>query len=737
MIRGSKMNEETIHGTIVSIVFETDNGFKICDLDTGDCLITIKGSLPSVQVGETISAVGKFEVHKRYGEQFVVESYTKELPTGYDEIIGFLSSGLIPGVGIKTAKYIVDEFGDESIDIIINDPLQLTCVKGISEEKAYKISDACMIHKDMSNLVGFLTKHGINAKHAVKLYKKYGSMATDLIKSNPYRLLEDIPRIRFEKVDALALQLDYPENSYRRVCAYIIYILKSSYIRGHVYLPLMDIVYNVRVINVSEEDIVHCIGILEEEGSIVVIDGEDDRHVYLRYMYECQSFVAKKLKELSANIYHLNEDEVARGIQSFEQQTGYILASLQKEAIRTAASNGVSIITGGPGTGKTTIIKGILNLMTSLGQDVFLCAPTGRAAKRMSEMCNHEAKTIHRLLEVSSDIENDDDYYVMFKKNENEPLECDVLIVDESSMIDIILMYHLLKAVNDGCRVVFVGDKDQLPSVGPGKVLKDMLDSGLFATVTLNEIYRQESESLITVNAHRINNGQLPKLNVSDKDFFLIKRDNQERCLDTLVDVCVNRLPQTYNIDPRRDIQVLIPTKKGICGVLNVNKVLQSYLNPPSKHKKERLFGDILFREGDRVMQIRNNYNIEWERQSTLEYGKGVFNGEMGILTSIDTKGKIAHVVFDDERIVRYEFEQLNDLELCYAITVHKSQGSEFDYIVLPLFYTSPILMTRNLLYTAITRAKKMVVLIGKEDCLVHMINNNTEELRYTGLLRE
>ncbi len=729
--------ERSLQGRIEEIIYENEeNGYKICDVDCHGELVTIRGSLPFLHIGERIRATGHWETHKAYGEQFIVENYEKELPTSIEDIHNFLSSGLINGVGSVTAALIVERFGESALHVMMEKPEELESIRGISHNKAMKIGQAFREQFQMSNIVMFFQRYGIGTNLAVKVYKKYGGSAVDVVESNPYRLVEDITGIGFRTADQIAQSLGLPKDSYNRICAGLLHLLSEGYQNGHVFLPEEQLLrLGGALLESTREDVVHCLGLLEQEIRVVIVEGQYGKHVYLRYLFECEQFVAQKLHALANYHFTLDERHFEDSVRQFENRSHLILDTKQLAAIRVAGEHGVSIITGGPGTGKTTIIKAVMQLLFAGGLRCMLAAPTGRAAKRMTETCGMEAKTIHRLLEVNYGMSEEPDLDVRFNKGEKDPLDTEALIIDETSMVDILLLYHLLKATKPGTRLIFVGDKDQLPSVGPGKVLRDLIASDCFPVVVLDEIYRQESESLIAVNAHRINRGEMPDLNVRDKDFFLLRRRTQQDCLNAVTELCVSRLPKAYGIDPFQDLQVIIPTKKGVCGVRNANMVLQSVLNPSSPEKKEKELHGVLFREGDRVMQIRNNYEIEWRKASnSMVKGNGVFNGEMGILEQLDGKAKQAVVVFDDDRVVVYDWQNLTDLEHCYAVTVHKSQGSEFDFCVIPVFPTTPMLMTRNLLYTAITRAKKLAVLVGSEDCLRNMIANNAEQLRYTGL---
>ncbi len=731
-----------IRGTVEDIVYENEeSGFKICYVRVGDEYITVKGIFPFLNIGEQISAVGRWESHREYGEQFVAESYEKFLPVAAADIKGFLASGLIEGVGQITAGLIVDAFGEKTLDVIINEPHRLESVRGISHNKAVKISQAVAGHSESSGIVMFFNKYGIGTSCALNVYKTFGKNALALVEENPYQISAQVKGFSFKMADKIGMSMGLPPDSYNRICACIMYRLEYSLGEGHTFLPADLLLRDVcDYTGCNMETAKESLGILQIQNEIVCMKGEYGVHVYIKYINMCEVYAESKLNELSNVNLKISNRTFNDAVKSFENNSGFVLDERQRDAVRAAGENGVLIITGGPGTGKTTIIKAIIHMLEMEGKKCLLGAPTGRAAKRMANACGKEAKTIHRLLEMDymldegADSSSLDSHILAFKKNEESPLDADAVIIDEVSMVDTILMYHLLKAIRRKTRLILVGDRDQLPSVGAGKVLRDIIDTNEFKTITLDEIYRQESDSLIAVNAHRINNGQMPIVNNSDKDFFLMKKTNAPMCAELIKELCSIRLPKAYGINPMSDIQVIIPTKKGVCGTVNINKELQACLNPAEHKKQEAELHGVIFREGDRVMQIKNNYDAEWEDlYDPSVNGKGVFNGEMGILQSIDKKNRTVSVLFDDNRIVFYDFNKMNELEHCYAVTVHKSQGSEFDYCIIPIIDGAPMLMTRNLLYTAITRAKKMVVLVGLEERIRMMIDNNSEVLRYTG----
>lgn len=738
-------NEITLQGTVIDIIFENDeNGYKICDvLCQGEYTVTARGTMPFLFVGEIVTLQGHYENHKVYGDQFIVSGYVKNLPDNVEDIEIFLASGLIEGVGPATAKAIVKRFGAETIQVILNSPDKLESIRGITHVRALRIADTFKEYEQMSDLIIFFNKYGISTGIALKIYQKYGGLAIEIIQKNPYRLIDDIPEIGFKTADRIGKSMDYGNDSGSRICAGILYILSAGIGMGHSCLPEDRLIQETAsLLELSQSNVQAYLETLHNLGRIQCIGDGFPRKIFLSYMYTCEAYIAKRLLALSHNNNEITTQHFSKSIRSFEIQNEIILDDNQKDAIRASSVQGFSVITGGPGTGKTTIIKALVHLLTGKKKKCVLAAPTGRAAKRMTEACGLPAKTIHRLLEFSAmrreedwSGENPEDLRLEFGRNEKYPLDLNVLIIDEASMVDTLLLYHLLKAVPTDAQLIFVGDKDQLPSVGPGNVLKDIIQSESFHVTTLNTIYRQESQSMIAYNAHRINQGLMPELNYKERDFFLLSRNTPDDTMHTLLDVVCRRLPNTYGINPMEDIQVIIPNKKGTCGVMNANRLLQQQLNPPDPLKNEHMSGLGVFREGDRVMQIKNNYDIEWfKRMQTGVSGKGIFNGEMGIILSIDNKNKTVQILFDEDRVAEYEFNCLNQIEHCYAITVHKSQGSEFDYCVIPVLSAPPMLMTRNILYTAITRAKKMVILVGNGYCIETMVSNDKEQIRYTHL---
>jgi len=728
------MDLTVIEGIIDDIIYKNEaNGYTVCDIAAGKQVVTAVGYMPFINEGETIKATGRWVKHPDYGDQFKVESYEKILPQTADNIEKYLASGIIKGVGPATAAKIVQKFGSSALEIISNEPQRLAEIKGISLEKALNIGQALNEQKGLRDVVMFLQEYGISPSVCVKIHRAYADMAVARIRENPYRLCEDVFGIGFKTADRIAMKLGIDPASRFRIRSGIKYVLSRAASNGHTYLP-EDVLreYTTQLLGTKDIDIEDALISLIFDKAVQVERSSSASRVYLSSFYTAEQGVCKRLLELAGTIYNRNTDELDVKIGRFETEEGLQLDRMQREAVREAMVNGLMVITGGPGTGKTTIIKCIIRLLMEDGHKIALAAPTGRAAKRMTETTGFEAKTIHRLLEIGY---TTDESELVFQRNEENPVEADVVIIDEMSMVDILIMYHLLKAVPPGARVILVGDADQLPSVGAGSVLMDILDCSCIKKVKLTEIFRQAGESMIIVNAHRINKGEPPILNAKDKDFFFLSRNNQESILRTVIDLCSRRLPETYGLDPLRDIQVLSPAKKGPAGVINLNTELQKALNPPDKRKAEKASRSYILREGDRVMQIKNNYSLRWERSDNPYIdGTGVFNGDMGTIIRIDEEEMKIRVLFDDDRIAEYDFSMLDEVEPCFAVTIHKSQGSEFPVVVMPVFPGPEILMTRNLLYTAVTRAKKMVVLVGDEEALYKMIGNKRETLRYSGL---
>jgi len=728
---------DTIQGTVEEIVFTNEsNGFTVCDIMCNKKIVTVVGYMPYLSKGETVTIHGKWVVHPDYGEQFKSEYYEKVLPSTETAIFKYLSSGIIKGIREATARKIIDEFGDKALEVIENNPEKLARIKGISEKKALEIGQAFEAQRGVRNIVMFLQQYGISPNYAVKVHKRFGNDAIEQIKKNPYILSEEIYGIGFKTADRIAANMGIEPNSIERIKAGTKYTLTYNSAGGHTFLPrnvLVNLASNL--LGVNELEVENAIISLMIDKTIYVEKSEGMEAVYLTPFHVAEMGVAHRLYHLASASPKLQTGNIHYEISQIESETGIILAEQQREAVIEALQSGVLVITGGPGTGKTTTINTIIKLMEKRNYSIALAAPTGRAAKRMSEMTGKEAKTLHRLLEIGFIDEGSEQ---QFMRDESNPLDYDVIIIDEMSMVDILLMNSLLKAIVPGTCLIMVGDVDQLPSVGPGNVLKDIIESGVVKVVRLTEIFRQAQESMIVVNAHKINRGEYPEWNVKDKDFYFMPRETAADIVNTIIELCQKRLPGFYGYHSIYDIQVLTPMRKSPVGVMNLNTELQKALNPASRSKNEKVFRDIIYREGDKVMQVKNNYNIVWTKINGCdEEGTGVFNGDVGYIEKIDDEENVIFVVFDDDKRVKYDYSQLGELELAYAVTVHKSQGSEFPVVVMPMFPGAPMLMSRNLFYTAVTRAKELVVLVGKESVMRTMVDNNRETQRYSGLGRK
>ena len=726
--------ENKIVGTVTEIVYYNSvNGYAVCDIETEEDTITAVGYMPYIAGGDKVTLTGEWTFHQDYGPQFKVEFFEKNMPSEINDILKYLASGSIKGVRLATAQKIVDMFGEDTLNILEKEPEKLSKIHGISRKKALEIGAEYVKQQGVRNIVMYLQKFGITPQSAVKVYKRYGSSSVETIKENPYVLSETVYNIGFKTADKIALEMGISPNAPIRIEGAVKHILSNSSMNGHTYVPkdiLLDEVCSFLSITVEEAENVIVKMIFESKLKNEIYN-DGNQKIYLPKLYEAEVYVAHKIKKIAENNTLEKGIDIEKVIKDIEKTNDITLAEHQKSAIYCAMEKGATVITGGPGTGKTTIINTIIQIMDKLDKNVMLAAPTGRAAMRMTEVCGIEAKTIHRLLE-SSFSENDDN--MNFAKNEDNPLDCDIVIIDEMSMVDILLIQSLLKALKSHTRLIMVGDSDQLPSVGAGNVLRDIINSGVVPTVSLTEIFRQAKESAIVVNAHKINRGEYPEFNKSGTDFFMVKRDTAVDISQSIVDLFINRLPKAYKYNSLYQIQILSPTRKGITGVNELNIALQKVINPPHKKKKEKAFKNITFREGDTVMQTRNNYDMEWTKlEKPEETGFGIFNGDIGYIHRIDKEMESATIVFDDKLCI-YEFSKFEDLDLAYAVTVHKSQGSEFDVIIMPMYPCAPMLQNRNLFYTAVTRAKKLVVLVGRESCVQKMVENKSEQIRYTGL---
>ena len=722
-------NLTTIKGLIQEVIYRNDeNNYTVVLVEVNDEFITATGKFPIINEGEWVELNGKFILNKKYGEQFAVDSVKLSPPNTKEGIIRYLSSGLISGVGPITATNIVNKFGEATLDIIRYNPERLAEVKNVSKKKAEDICRAYEEVHQMQNAVMIMQQYKISTNLAIKIYNQYGEGTEDILKNNPYKMVEDIDGVGFFTADRIAMAMGVPETSDFRIRAGILHVLKENADKnGNTcmqVLALIEGVFEILKIPDLQERVEGLVEKLILDGYLRKIEMADEEFVCLSQYYKIEKVLADTLLLLDGDSDSTKLD-VEGDISLYEQTSHIQMHEHQKDAVRIAVNNGVSIITGGPGTGKTTIVKCMLRIFKSMGKKVKLMAPTGRAAKRLSESTGEDASTIHRALEM---VGGEDSKFIFNSQNK---LSYDVIIVDEVSMVDSQLMYYLVRSVKRGSKLVLVGDKDQLASVGAGNVLADMLASGCFATMCLTQIYRQSEDSLIIVNAHEINNGKMPKLDNRSKDFFFERRENNDEVLQSIIDMCVTRIPRFLGVDSS-NIQVLAPMKNGVVGIDNINKCLQEKINPPSLSKFEIETDKVIYRKGDRVMQTSNNYERSWERDGV--FGSGVFNGDIGVITDVNLQTSEIEISFEDGRVVRYIKADLSEITLSYAITIHKSQGSEFDVIVVPVVSGPPMLLTRNLLYTAVTRAKKMVVLIGTKQCVARMVNNNYTKIRYTML---
>lgn len=720
-----------IKGIIQDILFQNeDNGYVVARIKEGSEIITIVGCVPDIREGQNLLVKGEWIVHPKFGRQLKVNYSEIITPSSLVGIERYLGSGVISGIGPVTAKKIVEKFGEESLDILDYHIERLREIEGIGEKKINLIYDSYSKQREVRNIMVFLQTYNISSSQCVKIYKKFGAESINTVKENPYLLCEEIAGIGFKTADKIARSLGIDSESTYRIQSGINYIVSEFCILGNTYMPMKKLIVEAEKTLVVPDSLIEeniYKSAAEQKIKVEVIQGENCVFTLPYYFHEIG--VTKKLILLATTEFTNIDVLLDKEIQDFEAAKGINFAQIQREAIKGAVESGIEIITGGPGTGKTTIINCIIDLFEKAGLKVLMAAPTGRAAKRMTEATGKEAKTIHRLLEMGFNSEDEGG----FSKGEDSPLECDVVIIDEASMIDIMLMNSLLSAIEIGTRLIIVGDVDQLPSVGPGNVLSDLIESNCIKVVKLKDIFRQTKESLIVLNAHKINSGEMPILNEGDKDFFFLKCDGSTNILKTLLELIDKRLPNFNDKWNReKDIQVLSPMRKGELGVNNLNSKLQGLLNPSSKNKKEKDFRDIIFREGDKVMQTKNNYSLKWTSGS--EDGQGVFNGDMGYIEEINEEDDTLTVIYDDDRKISYDNVCLDELELAYAITIHKSQGSEFPVVIIPVFMGPPLLMNRNLLYTAITRAKQMVVLIGSSKAINFMINNNKSFERYSAL---
>ena len=725
---------EKLAGYVEHIIYRNaDNGYTVLNLVSGEAEITCVGIVSAIAEGENIEASGDYTDHPTYGKQFKVESFEEKAPEDEEAIERYLGSGAIRGIGLALAARIVRRFKADTFRIIEEEPERLAEVKGISERKAMEIADQVNEKRDLRQAMIFLQQYGITMNLAVKVYQQYGQEVYGIIRENPYRLADDIEGVGFRTADEIAVRVGIRMDSDFRIRSGILYVLLQASTEGHTYLPEEELTRRTgQLLEVGEEQIEKQYMDLAIERKIIMKQGENQTQIYAASFYYMEANTATMLKQLNVS-YDVPDLEIEERVRRIEKQTGMELDEHQMTAVKEAVRNGLLIITGGPGTGKTTTINTIIKYFEMEGLDIFLAAPTGRAAKRMSETTGFEARTIHRMLELNGGV----DGAAGFERNEQNPLETDVVIIDEMSMVDISLMHALLKAVAVGTRLILVGDVNQLPSVGPGSVLRDIIRSHECNVVMLTKIFRQASTSDIIVNAHKINQGEEVTLDNKSMDFFFLKRYDADVIISVVLQLIKQKLPKFVDATPY-DIQVLTPMRKGLLGVERLNGILQRYLNPPSPQKREKEHGDILFREGDKIMQTRNNYQLEWEIRTkyglSVDKGTGVFNGDMGIVREINDFAETMTVEFDEGRMVEYPYKLLDELELAYAITIHKSQGSEYPAVVIPLLSGPSMLMNRNLLYTAVTRARKCVTLVGNEVTFAQMVQNTSQQKRYSGL---
>lgn len=734
---------EELEGILNEVRYQNElNGYTVGTFETDDVQITVVGYLPFINKGDTLRIIGKYVEHKDYGEQFKIETFEKIMPQTLGALESYLSNGNVKGIGPATAKKIIEKFGDETISVLKFQPEKLAQIKGISQDKALAISESFIENWEIWQIVGFLERFGIGAENAQKVYKLLGINAIDEIESDPYILIDISRGVDFKQIDEMAIRLGIERENKKRVMSGIKYSLIKTTYNGHCCTSKQNLIeYVKQLLGVSEELIEDGIINLKVNEEIVVEDRNGEQWLYLYNFYSTEERISQRILSLSRAKNVKKIHNIEKELKLIEEKSDIFLSEKQKEAIRQINENNVTIITGGPGTGKTTIIKSIIEIYKQKKYKIVLCAPTGRAAKRMTETTGEEAYTLHRLLEIGKI--DEESIYKKSDEYQGAPIDGDIIIVDEVSMVDMFIMSYLLDCIYKGTKLILVGDSDQLPSVGPGSVLQDLIKSEQITTVHLDKIFRQAARSKIVVNAHRVNNGE-PFIKKEEKeiledekdDFFYINESNQERILEQVLSLCNGRLKKFGDYDFFENIQVLSPTKKGLLGTKELNKALQQELNPHREGEAEKNNLGAIFRIGDKVMQIKNNYDKQWERgtSNSYEIGNGVFNGEAGRITEINEKEKYIRVKFDDNKTCIYEYNELEQLEHSYCITIHKAQGSEFDVIIMIIPQAAPMLLTRNLLYTGITRAKKMLIVIGNNNIVNYMIKNVDSKKRNTGL---
>ena len=720
-----------IEGTVESVIYQNqENGYTVLRLDGGEGqTLTVVGCMPGVAPGEGIAVEGTWTRHASYGEQFKAEAVERRTPAGTKAIFDYLSSGAVKGIGAATARRMVEEFGEETLTVLEEHPERLTQIRGITRKKALAMGENFRLQMGMRRLLEFLGEHEVPLQLAMPLYRKYGDRALEIIRGNPYLLVDGELGVEFSTADKLALSMGMEGDDPQRIEAGLLFELAHNLDNGHTFLPrrkLLPATAQLIELEGETEALEDALEALLERGEVIQETVANEEAVYLHDLYEAEQYVAFRLSEMARG-----EQVPPAGldglIDRIQAEQGIVYAPQQRQAVELAAASQVMLLTGGPGTGKTTSLRGVLALFEQLGLETALAAPTGRAAKRLGELCGMEAATIHRLLETQYDPRSG---RLVFARDEDDPLRADAVIVDETSMVDILLMRGLLSALRPECRLILVGDPDQLPSVGPGNLFSDLIRSGVVPMVRLTEIFRQAAESAIVRNAHGVNRGELPDLRDNKHDFFFLRRKDPARAAETIVELVQTRLPQNMGIPPEQ-IQVLSPTRKRVTGTAALNRAIQEAVNPPAPDRPERRFGEYVFRQGDRVMQVRNNYDVIWK--DGLTTGMGVFNGDIGRIVEVDNRSELITVDFEG-RLVEYTPDMLGELEPAYAITVHKAQGSEYRAVILSVSDGAPVLLTRGVLYTAITRARELLILVGDEDVVARMTANDRQQRRYSGL---
>ena len=720
-----------IEGTVESVIYQNqENGYTVLRLDGGEGqTLTVVGCMPGVAPGEGIAVEGTWTRHASYGEQFKAEAVERRTPAGTKAIFDYLSSGAVKGIGAATARRMVEEFGEETLTVLEEHPERLTQIRGITRKKALAMGENFRLQMGMRRLLEFLGEHEVPLQLAMPLYRKYGDRALEIIRGNPYLLVDGELGVEFSTADKLALSMGMEGDDPQRIEAGLLFELAHNLDNGHTFLPrrkLLPATAQLIELEGGTEALEDALEALLERGEVIQETVANEEAVYLHDLYEAEQYVAFRLSEMARGeqVPPAGLDGLIGRIQA---EQGIVYAPQQRQAVELAAASQVMLLTGGPGTGKTTSLRGVLALFEQLGLETALAAPTGRAAKRLGELCGMEAATIHRLLETQYDPRSG---RLVFARDEDDPLRADAVIVDETSMVDILLMRGLLSALRPECRLILVGDPDQLPSVGPGNLFSDLIRSGVVPMVRLTEIFRQAAESAIVRNAHGVNRGELPDLRDNKHDFFFLRRKDPARAAETIVELVQTRLPQNMGIPPEQ-IQVLSPTRKRVTGTAALNRAIQEAVNPPAPDRPERRFGEYVFRQGDRVMQVRNNYDVIWK--DGLTTGMGVFNGDIGQIVEVDNRSELITVDFEG-RLVEYTPDMLGELEPAYAITVHKAQGSEYRAVILSVSDGAPVLLTRGVLYTAITRARELLILVGDEDVVARMTANDRQQRRYSGL---